>query len=40
MQVTEGVDVEDVRETGSETQVLEKTREHVPRVALRTAIQR
>lgn len=34
MQITESIDIEDVGKAGSETQVLEKAREHMPRIAL------
>ena len=38
VQVTEGVDIQNIGETGSQAQVLEETREHVPRVALEPGI--
>lgn len=38
MQVAECVNVEDVGEAGSQTQVLEETGEHVPGITLRRPV--
>lgn len=38
MQIAEGIDVQNIRETGREKKVLEETGEHVPRVALQEVL--